>query len=134
MGFKVNAFIDRKKAGMSLVCNLIAKDFEGKVKTLAKWKDRTSNARQGVNGNSEGSDGSYTIYVAHGVDYGEVLEDGSPAHDIRAKSGGGLYWKGAAHPMKVVHHPGTEGFHTIETVLNDNKEKTIERIKEYWSD
>jgi len=132
--FEVIEFIDRKKAGMSLLCNLIAKDFEAQAKSLAKWTDRTTNARQGLNGGMDGSNGNYTIYIAHGVDYGEILEEGSKPHDIRAKSGSGLYWKGAAHPMKVVHHPGTKGFHTIEDTLNENKDKTIERIAEYWSD
>lgn len=132
--FEVIDFIDRKKAGMSLICNLIAKDFEAQAKSIAKWTDRTSNATQGLNGGSEGSNGDYTIYVAHGVDYGEILEEGSKPHDIRAKRGSGLYWKGAVHPMKVVHHPGTKGFKTIETVLKDNKDKTIERIRDYWED
>ncbi|MZK53674.1 hypothetical protein [Clostridium beijerinckii] len=132
--FEVIDFINRKKAGMSLLCNLIAKDFEQQAQSNAKWTDRTANARQGLNGGSEGSNGDYTIYVAHGVDYGEILEEGSKPHEIRPKNAKGLYWKGAAHPMKVVHHPGTKGFHTIEDTLNENKDKTIERIREYWED
>ena len=134
MGFKVNDWVDRKKAGMSLVCNLIAKDFEQQAKSYASWKDRTSNARTGINGGAEGSNGDYTIYVAHSVSYGEILEEGSKPHEITAKNGGYLYWKGASHPVKKVFHPGTKGTHTIQSVLEDNKEKTIERIKEYWSD
>jgi hypothetical protein len=132
--FSVIEFIDRKKAGMSLLCNLIAKDFEQQAKSTAKWTNRTSNARQGLNGGSEGSDGNYTIYVAHGVDYGEILEEGSKPHVITPKNGKYLYWKGASHPVKKVNHPGTKGFHTIEDTLNENKDKTIERISEYWSD
>ena len=134
MGFKVNDWVDRKKAGMSLVCNLIAKDFEQQAKNTAKFTDRTGNARQGINGGSEGSDGDYTIYVAHSVSYGAILEEGSKPHEITAKNGGYLYWKGASHPVKKVFHPGTKGTHTIQSVLEDNKDKTIERIKEYWSD
>lgn len=134
MGFEVINFIDRKKAGMSLLCNLIAKDFEAQAKSTAKWTDRTSNARQGLNGGCESGDGEYTIYIAHGVDYGEILEDGSKPHDITAKNGKYLYWKGAKHPVKKVNHPGIKGFKTIENVLEYNKAKTLERISGYWSD
>lgn len=120
--FEVSNFIDRKKAGMILVCRLIAEDFESQAKSTAKWNDRTTNARQALNAGSEGRNGKYTIYVAHGVDYGEILEEGSKPHDIHRKNG--RYWR----------HPGTKGFKTIETVLEDNKDKTIQRIAEYWSD
>lgn len=134
MGFQVNEWIDRKKAGMSLLSNLIAKDFENQAKTNAKWTDRTSNARQGLSGGSEGTDREYTIYVAHGVDYGEILEEGSKPHVITPKNAKALYWKGATNPVKKVNHPGTKGFNTIENTLNNNKDKTIERIQKYWSD
>ena len=40
-------------------------------------------------------------------DYWRPVEFGSPPHDIRPKDPKkGLYWKGAKHPMKIVHHPG----------------------------
>lgn len=134
MGFEVIDFIDRKKAGMSLLCELIAKNFEKQAKDNAKWTDRTSHARQGLNGGCEGGGSEYTIYVAHGVDYGQILEEGSKPHEITPKNGRYLYWKGATHPVKKVNHPGTKGFKTIETVLEENRVKTLERIAEYWGD
>lgn len=134
MGFEVFNFIDKKKAGMMLLCNLIAKDFENQAKNSAKWTDRTSHARQGLHGDSEGGGNNYSIYLSHGVDYGAILEEGSKPHEITAKNGKALYWKGATHPVKAVHHPGTKGFKTIETVLEDNKSKTLQRIGDYWSD
>lgn len=134
MGFQVNEWISRKKAGMALLCKLIAKDFEKQAKDNAEWTNRTSHARQGLNGGTEGGGSEYTIYIAHGVDYGEILEEGSKPHTITPKNGKSLYWKGAAHPIKKVDHPGTKGFKTIENVLEDNKAKTLERIVEYWRD
>lgn len=133
MNFEVFSFIDRKKAGMMLLCNLIAKDFENQAKSSAKWTDRTSHARQGINSSATGGNGNYNIYLAHGVEYGAILEKGSKPHEITAK-GKALYWKGATHPVKVVHHPGTKGFKTFENVLEDNKDKTLQRVVEYWSD
>lgn len=134
MGFEVIDFIDRKKAGMSLLCGLIAKDFEKQAKDNAEWTDRTSHAKQGLNAGCEGGGSEYTIYIAHGVDYGQILEEGSKPHEITPKNGKYLYWKGAAHPVKKVNHPGTKGFKTIETVLEENRVKTLERIAEYWGD
>lgn len=132
--FDVIKFIDRKKAGMSILCNIISKNLEGKAKQSAKWTDRTAHARQGITGESEGINGQHNIYLSYGVDYGEILEEGSKPHTITAKNGKALYWKGAAHPVKKVNHPGTEGFHTLENTLEDSKDEVISLVKEYWED
>lgn len=134
MGFDVIDYIAKKKAGMTIVCQLIAKDYESQAKRNAKFKDRTGNARQGIKGEYEGGLNQHNIYLAHSVSYGEILEDGSKPHVITPKNGKFLYWKGAAHPVKKVNHSGTKGFKTLKSVLNDNKAKTIERIVRYWSD
>ncbi|KEH90616.1 hypothetical protein [Clostridium botulinum] len=134
MAFKAIEFINRKKAGMSILCNVLARDLEGKAKDNANWKDRTSNARQGLKGGCEGGGNNYSIYLAHGVDYGEILEEGSKPHVITPKNGKALYWKGAAHPVKKVNHPGTKGFKTIENTLESSKTMVKAALLEYWSD
>lgn len=134
MGFQVFDFIDKKKAGMIVLCNLIAKDFENQAKTNAKWTDRSSHAKQGISSGVIGINGNYNIHLSHGVSYGAILEEGSKPHIITTKNSNGLYWKDAAHPVKKVNHPGTKGFKTFETVLENNKARTVERIVEYWSD
>ena len=50
---------------------------------------------------------SATILVGTNLDYAEAVECGSSAHDIRPKNAQALFWPGAAHPVKIVHHPGT---------------------------
>lgn len=132
MGFHVIDFINKKMAGMALLCNVIAKDLEGKAKQGAKWTDRTSHGRGGIAGDSTGGDNNYNINLSYGVDYGGVLEEGSPAHIITPKNAKALYWKGAAHPVKRVNHPGTEGFHTLENTFKENKSTVTSTIKEYW--
>ena len=121
-----------KMAGMSSLCNTIAKDLEGKAKTSAKWTDRTSHARQTLTGDSTGSGSNYNINLNYGVDYGEILEEGSPAHVITPKNSKALYWKGADHPVKRVNHPGTQGFHTLENTLQENKGTVVNAVKDYW--
>ncbi|WP_343073091.1 hypothetical protein [Clostridium sp. YIM B02569] len=53
---------------------------------------------------------------------------------IRPKNKKALYWKGAAHPVKQVNHPGTKGFKTIENTMLANKERIKNTIIDYWSD
>lgn len=132
--FNVIDFINRKKAEMSILCNLISKNLEGKAKQNAKWTDRTTHARQGITGESNGINGQHSISLSYGVDYGKILEEGQKPHDITPKNGKALYWKGASHPVKRVHHPGTEGFHTLENTLRNSKEEVISLVKEYWED
>lgn len=38
--------------------------------------------------------------------YGLFLEEGTSPHDIYPRNKKALMWKGAMHPVKVVHHPG----------------------------
>ena len=42
------------------------------------------------------------------VAYARYVEEGTRAHEIRARNARALYWKGAAHPVRVVRHPGTK--------------------------
>lgn len=145
MGFEVFNFIDRKMAGMSLVCNTIADGLKSKAKHNAKWKDtsedgktkNTAHARQGITSGATGGNGNYNIYLAHSVSYGQILEEGSKPHTITPKNkpylcfrGSDGYWKRA----KVVHHPGTKGFHTFQEEFEKNKDNIIEDITKYWSD
>ncbi|MCW6075474.1 hypothetical protein LAV44_09055 [Clostridium sporogenes] len=134
MSFEAIVYIAKKKAGMSALCNRMAKGLENQAKHNAQWTDRTSHARQGLKGGCEGGGNNYSIYLAHGVEYGEILEEGSKPHVITPKNGKALYWKGAAHPVKKVNHPGTKGFKTIENTLEGSREIIKTAVINYWSD
>ncbi|GAA0115734.1 hypothetical protein [Clostridium senegalense] len=142
MGFEVFDFIDKKKLGMIPLCNSIAKKLEAQAKHEAKWRDtsddgevkNTAHARQGISGSCQLGINNYSISLSHGVDYGAILEEGSKPHIITPKNSKGLYWKGAPHPMKIVHHPGTEGFHTFEEVFDKNRDNIIGYVVKHWSD
>lgn len=45
--------------------------------------------------------------VHDGVEYGRFVEFGTEAHIIEPRVKKALYWEGAEHPVKRVHHPGT---------------------------
>ena len=52
-------------------------------------------------------------------EYGWAVNDGYPAHDIYASPGSALYWPGADHPVKKVHHPGFGGYEFMEAGLEE---------------
>jgi len=45
--------------------------------------------------------------VHDGVEYGIYVEFGTEAHVIEPRVKKALWWEGAEHPVKRVHHPGT---------------------------
>lgn len=45
--------------------------------------------------------------VTDGTEYGVHVEFGTHAHVIEPRRKKALYWPGAQHPVKRVHHPGT---------------------------
>lgn len=126
--------IDRKKAGMLALANSIALNLESEAKINAPWTDRTAHARQSLNGKATNKGSEYRISLSHGVEYGEVLEEGSPPHVIKPKNKKALYWRGANHPVKQVNHPGTKGKPIIAPTIEANIDNIKDTILDYWSD
>lgn len=127
-------FINRKNAMMYAFCDNWSKELENRAKVNAPWKDRTAHARQGLHGDVNVKSNEYTISLSHGVEYGGILEDGSPPHIIRPKNKKALYWKGAAHPVKLVHHPGTKGYPIVKPTMENNKYKIRDTVIRLWGD
>ena len=53
------------------------------------------------------------------AEYAEWVNDGTQPYTITPTSKKALYWEGADHPVRVVHHPGIKGRHFVEDSLND---------------
>lgn len=53
------------------------------------------------------------------AEYAEWVNDGTQPYTITPTNKRALYWEGADHPVKVVHHPGIKGRHFVEDSLND---------------
>ena len=53
------------------------------------------------------------------AEYAEWVNDGTQPYTITPTSKKALYWEGADHPVKVVHHPGIKGRLFVEDSLND---------------
>ncbi|MBO1685422.1 hypothetical protein HJU46_04870 [Clostridium butyricum] len=141
MGFKVIDYINRKKVGMGmLIGGIIAPTLVNKAKEKAYWKDRSSHARNGINGGVEGGGSQYSVYLAHGTEYGEWLEKGTGIYGPTGKKivpvkGKVLSWvdtDGERHFAKSVK--GIKPMPILKDTLNNNKEFIIEAVGKYWSD
>lgn len=141
MGFKVMDFIDRKIAGMPMIIQFgIMPPLVNEAKTKAYWKDRSSHARNLINGGVEGSSHEYNLYLAHGVEYGEWLENGTgiygPTHKmILPVSKRILSWvdtEGNRHFAKSVK--GIKPMPILHDTLNNNKAVIVNKLIQYWED
>lgn len=126
-------YINRKLAGTHIILLNTARIMETEAKVNAKWTDRTSHARQSIHSGVEGRGRELTLFLAHGVKYGAFLEEGTPPHVIRPKNKKALYWKGAAHPVKKVNHPGTKAYPILEDTIRSNKNRLIKDIASWWA-
>ena len=141
MGFKVIDYINRKKAGMGMLLGgVIAPHLTNEAKSNAYWKDRTSHARNLINGGVEGGDTQYSVYLAHGTEYGEWLERGTGIYGPTGKkivpvNKKILSWvdtDGQRHFAKSVR--GIKPMPILEDTLNNNKEFIIQAIAKYWGE
>lgn len=46
--------------------------------------------------------------VSNPTDYDIMVQEGTKSHPIYPSKKKALYWPGAAHPVKMVNHPGTK--------------------------
>ena len=53
------------------------------------------------------------------AEYAQWVNDGTQPYTITPTSKKALYWEGADHPVKVVHHPGIKARHFVEDSLAD---------------
>ena len=63
--------------------------------------------------------GSDEVVIKSPAEYAQWVNDGTRPYTITPTSKKALYWEGADHPVKVVHHPGIRGRHFVEDSLND---------------
>lgn len=107
---------------------------EGEAKVRAPWTDRTSTARRSIHGDVDVKvpNRVFTLYLAHGVQYGRYLEEGTPPHEIRPRNKKELYWPGAKHPVKKVNHPGSKPYPAVKPTVEQNIPIIRSTVREYW--
>lgn len=127
-------YINRKKAGLVALLQNWAGILEDYAKANASWTDRTGHARQGIHAGVDEHGNELVLYLSHGLQYGTQLEKGSPPHIIKPKKAKALFWKGASHPVKAVHHPGSKPYAIIKPTVDSHIQRINNSIREYWRD
>ena len=107
---------------------------ESVAKSSAPWTDRTSHARQSINGKANVSGDMVNMQISHGVKYGRYLEQGTPAHDINLKNAKAFMWAGLPHPIRKspIHHPGTKPMPAVLPAAKAGKEMLKQDILALW--
>lgn len=125
----------RNKTETFIACQKVAAAMERKAKAVAPWKDRTSHARQSINGGAEMLLGDMIrIHIAHGAKYGRYLEKGTPAHDIPLKNAKAFMWAGLPHPIgkNPIQHPGTKPMPAVFPAAEFGKQDLKAAITSLW--
>lgn len=55
------------------------------------------------------------------ANYGVFVHEGTKPHTIQAAPGKALFWKGAAHPVRRVRHPGFRGKPYLRMAVRSNQ-------------
>lgn len=126
--------IQHKKAGLYALLLDWAGNLEDYAKSHASWVDRTSHARQGIHAGVDEHEKELVLFLSHGMKYGTWLETGTEPHVIRPKEAKALYWRGAEHPVKVVHHPGSKAHPIIKPTVDLHIDRIRNSIRDYWRD
>ena len=82
---------------------------------------KTGKLRQNIYARSNGLTGTVGPDLG-ATKYALYVHMGTRQHLIKPRTKKALYWKGALHPVKVVHHPGTRA--------NPFVERTVDIIKD----
>ncbi|AYO30807.1 hypothetical protein D2962_09465 [Biomaibacter acetigenes] len=127
-------FIERKKAEMYGLLQEWAGTMEGYAKEHAAWRDRTGHARQSIHSDVERNGNKFILYLSHGMEYSGYLESGTPPHIIRPNRKKALYWQGAKHPVKLVHHPGTKSYAIIGPTIDTHIGRIKKSVLDLWSE
>lgn len=134
LGDNARAHMRRKQAGAFAIIQNLAQTAEGEMKTGATWTDRTATARRALHSGARPmGKNKIVMYLAHGVKYGTFLEEGTKPHVIRPKNKKALYWRGAAHPVKKVNHPGTKARPIVLPTAKKYKGKIKQALAKWWA-
>lgn len=97
--------------------NLERRVFRVKSAAIATVNNRTFEYARGLEIERFLHRGLAGVRLTATADHSAVLEFGSRPHIIEAKGKKALFWPGANHPVKKVHHPGTQAQHILRNAL-----------------
>jgi len=80
---------------------------------VAEAPAKTSKLRQNIQASHSGLTGKVGPNLSV-TPYAIFVNSGTRPHIIRPRTAKALYWPGAKHPVKMVHHPGTKANPFVE--------------------
>lgn len=129
-------------AGLQTKADRIPEELKNLVNTAAFAVDREiKEAAPVITGNLQGatsidnlSDYEKRIFVDEGIaPYAIFVIKGTKPHNIYPVNAKALYWPSADHPVKVVHHPGTEANDYFSTGVENARPEIDTAINEFKS-
>ena len=88
---------------------------------------KTGHLRRSIQGQVNGLTG---IVHTSNLKYAPWVEKGTRPHTIRPKRKKFLYWRGASHPVKKVHHPGGRAKPYLIPAFEQEKPKFLQNLKD----
>ena len=88
---------------------------------------KTGHLRRGIANFRRGM--TVTVHTSN-IKYAIMVEKGTRSHIIKPKNAKALYWKGAAHPVKKVNHPGSKAKPYLIPAFEKEIPYFIEKLKE----
>jgi hypothetical protein len=135
------AHIDRAIAATHALLLNWAGTLEEYAKKNKPWRDRTSHTTQGIHGGVDRDGNTFSLYLAHTQETGKYLEEGTGLHGphhqeyiIRPKTKKALFWDGASHPVKAVHHPGMKPQAIIGPTIDAHADRIKKTVWELWTE
>jgi hypothetical protein len=68
---------------------------------------RTGRLRSSITHQLSRDERGLVVRIGSNVEYARFVEEGTQPHRIEARRKKALHWKGAAHPVFAVNHPGS---------------------------
>ena len=87
---------------------------------------RTGFLLQSFGGRVNGLTAIWGPDVTYKTSYSRFVEFGTAPHEIFPKDKKALYWPGAAHPVRSVHHPGTKANDYMGRIVQASQEQINE--------
>lgn len=145
VGKKVGQFIRRKMAGFHGLLNSWAGTLEQHAKENAPWIDQTGHARQTIHAGVELENNNFRLYLAHGKEYGPLLERGTGIYGpygkpIERPNGKPMVIPGIPNPkdptkpLIVRRIKGMKARPIIKPTLKTHKKRLEKTIQDYWGD
>ena len=105
-------------------------DIQGEAKSIVHKKTSTLASHIEVEMDSTKAEG----VCGTNIKYAPGLEYGTAPHEIRPVTKKALYWKGAEHPVKVVHHPGNPPYPFLRPAYLSKIGNLIKYLKEEFGE